>query len=247
MKTGKYVLIIFISMWAGCAKENFIEPPDPFAVQELEANPNVITLGHGANSLKLKTNQKNIVETKDGLRIKGSIFIENSKYGDMPLSTGDFELIKDSANGSSYTIKGFSRVQLPNEGILKDLDMAGMPTSKMGFKKGSEFDLGALSWPVNPDRYYFYYENDDSNPFEADVTTSKMKNIKKIAIDPTDPFVFFTCDFNGTKLGDLSDVGMAVSAQGLIPFTPLVSNGDIEGFNGNIYFTGSFPGDQKRN
>ena len=252
MKSGKYILIILVSIWAGCSKEYFIEPPDPFATQTLEADPNIITLGQGANAIKLKTNHANVIQTNEGYRIKGSVFIANDKYGDMPLSTGDFEIVKDTSgasvksssfktNGSSFTITGFSRVELPHEGLLKDLDMLGMPTSKMGFKKGSEFDLGVLSWPVNPDRYYFYYENDDSNPFQADITGSKLKNLKKIAIDPTDPFVFFTCDFNGTKLGDLSDVGMAVSTQGLIPFTPLVDYGGIEGFNGNIYFTGSFP------
>ncbi len=240
-KFGMYLFILAISLWFGCRKENFVEPPDPFATQELEANPDVITLGEGNSALKIKTNQANVIETKDGLRIKGSVYIENDKYGDMPFSTGDFELVKDSIGNFYKTITGFSRVELPKEGLLKDLQMIGMPTSNLGFKKGSDFDLGAFNWPVNPDHYYFYYENDDSNPFQADIAVSSLKNIKKIAIDPTDPYVFFTCDFNGTKLGDLSDVGMAISTQGLIPFTPLVSFGDITGFNGNIYITGNIP------
>ncbi len=245
---GMYLLILTLTLWFGCRKENFVEPPDPFASQELEANPDVITLGQGANALKLKTNQANVIETKNGLRIKGTLYIENDKYGDMPFSTGDFELTKDSTLAKQEGTKniysmitGFSRVELPQEGIFKDLQMVGMPTSTLGFKKGSDFDTGTFGWPVNPDRYYFYYENDDSNPFQANIARSTLKNIKKIAIDPTDPYEFFTCDLNGTKLGDLSDVGMAVSAKGLIPFTPLVPYGDISSFNGNIYLTGTFP------
>ncbi len=240
-KSGMYILIFAVTAWFGCRKENFVEPPDPFASQELEADPDVIVLGQGSNALKLKTNHANVFQTKDGLRIKGTLYVENNKYGDMPFSTGDFELIKDSTGKFFKNITGFSRVELPQEGLLKGLQMVGMPTSNLGFKKGSDFNLGAFNWPVDPDRYYFYYENDDSNPFQADITRSKLKDIKKIAIDPTDPFTFFTCNFNGTRLGDLSDVGMAVSAQGLIPFTPLVSFGDVKGFKGNLYFTGTFP------
>ncbi|MHB8843083.1 MAG: hypothetical protein ACYC56_15060, partial [Candidatus Aquicultor sp.] len=240
-KVVAFVFVIVISFWVGCTKENFVEPVDPFVDQELVANPEVFTVGEGSNALKIKTNPANVVTTENGVRIKGSIFVENSKYGDMPLSTGDFELVKTGTNNFYSNITGFSKVELPNEGLLKNLQMIGMPVSALGFKKGSEFDTGAFNWPVNPNHYYFYYENNDANPFQAEVTKSSFKNIKKIAIDPTDPFTFFTCDFTGTKLGDLSDVGLAVSTQGLIPFVPLVPFGGIKGFNGNFYFTGTIP------
>lgn len=240
-KIGAFVFVIIFSFLIGCTKENFVEPVDPFVDQNLESNPDVFTIGQGSSALKIKTNPANVINTENGVRIKGTIFVENSKYGDMPLSTGDFELVKNSSDNFYSNITGFSKVQLPREGILKDLQMVGLPAAAMGFKKGSDFDTGALNWPVNPNRYYFYYENTNDNPFQAEVTKSSFKNIKKVAIDPTDPFTFFTCDFTGTKLGDLSDVGMAVSTQGLIPFDPLVKLGDIKGFNGNFYFTGTIP------
>jgi hypothetical protein len=238
-KAAPFILIVILSFLVGCRKENFLEPVDPFVNQELEANPKVITIGEGINALKLKTNQANVIKTETGIRIKGSLFVENSKYGDIPLSTGDFELVKDNTKNIYTTITGYSKVDLPHEGLLKNLKIIGMPTALLGFKKGSEFDLGAFEWTVNPDRYYFYYEND--NPIQASVTNSSIKNIKKIAIDPTDPYTFFTCNFEGTKLGNFTDVGMAVSTQGLIPFVPAVTLGGIQGFNGNLYFTGTIP------
>ena len=245
---ANFALILFLISLTGCRKENFVEPPDPFQNQELEANPNIIILGQGNEAIRLKTNRANVIQTDNGLRIKGTLFVENEKYGDMPFSTGDFELIKNSTqlekNGANnfYTkISGFSKVELPHEGLLKNLLMSGMPVAPLGYKKGSEFDLGAFSWPVNPDRYYFYYENPNNNPYNANIINSSFKNIQKIAIDPTDPYTFFTCDFEGTKIGDLQNVGMAVSTQGLIPFEPLVTFGGIKGFKGSLYFTGTIP------
>lgn len=234
-----FILIIIISFLLGCRKDNFVEPTDPFENQELEAVPEIITIGEGNNALKLKANHASVIRTETGLRIKGSVFVENSKYGDMPLSTGDFELVKDGAQNSYKNITGFSKIELPHEGLLKNLKIAALAAAPFGFKKGSEFEQGAFNWPVNADRYYFYYEND--NPIQANITSSSIKNIKKIAIDPKDPFTFFTCDFNGTKLGDISDVGIAISTQGLIPFVPAVSFGGIKGFHGNLYLTGTIP------
>jgi hypothetical protein len=222
-----------------CQKENFVEPIDPFEYQQLNANPSIIKIGEGANALTLKTNPANVIQTENGIRVKGSLYVANSKYGDMPLTTGDFELIKSEGTTSYKTLTGFSKIDIPHEGLLKGLQMVGLDAAPFGFKKGSEFELGAFNWPVNSDRYYFYYEND--NPIQANITKSAINNIKKIAIDPTDPFTFFTCDLNGTKLGDISDAGLAFSAQGLIPFKPAVSLGGIKGFQGQLYLTGKIP------
>lgn len=240
-KINAYVLIIIISFLVGCVKENFVEPVDPFEDQELAANPEVFTIGQGSSALKLKTNPANVLQTENGVRIKGTVFVQNSKYGDMPLSTGDFELVKNGADNFYSNITGFSKVELPHEGLLKNLQMVGLSAAKFGFKKGSEFDLGAFNWPVDSNRYYFYYEN-NSSPLQAVLDGSNFNLIQKIAIDPSDPFAFFQCDLSGTSLGEvISDVGFAVSVQGNIPFVPAVDIGGITGFSGNLYIEGTIP------
>ncbi|MCX6149642.1 MAG: hypothetical protein NTX22_03855 [Ignavibacteriales bacterium] len=246
-KASEVAFIILISLWGGCVKENFVEPKDPFEQQQLNPDARVITLGSGKSALTLKTNPENIIETENGIRIKGSLFIANTKYGDMPLSTGDFSLFKDTtrlAKGTSDDffsgLNGFALTDIPHEGLLKDFKMLGMSAADFGFKKGSEFETGAFQWPVNEDRYYFYYE-DANNPLQAELESSSFFNLKKIAIDPTDPFVFFTCDFSGTKLGELKDIGFGVSVQGYLPFVPAVTIGGITGFNGNLFLTGTIP------
>ncbi|MCX6174938.1 MAG: hypothetical protein NTZ27_09325 [Ignavibacteriales bacterium] len=235
------VIIIAISILflMQCTKENFVEPIDPFETQRLEPNPQTFKLGSGNNALLLKANKASVIQTDYGYRIKGSVYIENSKYGDIRLSNGDFELVKDATGNFFSKISGLGIAELPHEGLLNNLALEGMPVSKLVFKKGSEFESGPFAWPVDPDRYYFYYEND--NPYSALITKSKFQNIRKVAIDPLDPYYFTSCDFNGSKLGDLSDVGIAVSVQGLIPYTPLVTSYNIPSFKGNFYLSGTIP------
>ncbi len=109
-----------------------------------------------------------------------------------------------------------------------------MPAAMIGFKKGSEFETGAFEWPVNPDRYYFYYEVPDG--FDAGILQMWMSGIKRVAIDPTDPLFYVYCDFGLTGLGPLQDIGMGFSAQGLITYQPLVDYYSIPSFTGNLYF-----------
>ncbi|MFA5804843.1 MAG: hypothetical protein WC879_09360 [Melioribacteraceae bacterium] len=233
------IVTIAILLLMQCTKENFVEPIDPFVPQKLDPNPEEFILGSGDNALVLKTNKANLIKTDYGYSIKGSVFIENKKYGDIRLTNGAFDIVKD-AGGKFYSkMTGMGVAELPKEGLLKKLNLDGMPLASLVLKKGSEFEAGPFGWPVDPNRYYFYYENDE--PYSASITKSKFKNIKKVAIDPLDPYYFTSCDFTGSKLGDITDAGIAVSAQGLIPFTPLVTSYNIPSFKGNFYLSGTIP------
>ena len=121
--------------------------------------------------------------------------------------------------------------------MLQNIEIPGLTAAPIGFKKGSELE----DWPLNDDRYYFYYEN--LNPLPVNITSSSLENITKIAIDPTDPYFFIMGDISGTPLGDISDAGIAISAQGLIPFTPKASINEfkMDSFYGNLYITGNVP------
>ena len=242
------VLISIALITVQCTKENFTEPIDPFEIQRLDPNPKIFTLGEGNNAVTLKANEGSVIETKNGKRIKGSLYIENEKYGDIRLSNGDFELLEDTSlaktedNGLYFTgFQGQSIITLPQEGLMQNFEIPGFTAAPIGFKKGTEFDTGPYEWPVNEDRYYFYYEN--LNPFPVNMTSSSLENVHKIAIDPTDPFFFISGDLVGTPLGDISDAGIAISAQGLIPFFPKVSIAEfkMDSFYGNLYITGNVP------
>lgn len=229
-------LMLSVFTFVQCTKENFVEPDDPFEVERLDPDPEVIILGEGENALTLKTNRDNITDSDAGIRIKGGLFAENEMYGNLRITNGDFEL-EAAEDGNYYNnITGFALVDMPNEGILKNLIKSSISAAPIGFKKGSEFETGAFAWPVNENRYYFYYELD--TPFDVQITNSSLENIKKLAIDPLDPYMFISCDFNGTAIGDLSDVGMAISAQGFIPYHRQVNYyKKVKEFNGHIFLS----------
>ena len=227
-----FAILLLMLVIVGCRKENFVEPVDPFETQRLDPDPEILTLGSGSNAISLKTNRENITETDNGIRIKGSVFIANSEFGDIRLTNGDFELL---GSGNSYSgFNGFGLAELPHEGIFQDLLLDGMPATMIGFQKGSEFDTEAFSWPLNDDRYYFYYEYEDG--YEANIGEMSMNGIKRVAIDPTDPMFYLWCDFSEGGLGPLQNVGMGFSAQGLLRYRPLVDYYNIPEFNGNLYF-----------
>lgn len=242
-KIKKHLSIVSISIailfLMQCTKENFVEPADPFEIQRLDPDHETFLLGSGENAIVLKANKNSVIQTDYGYRLQGSIYVENSKYGDIRLTNGAFDLKKDATGDFYSSINGLGISELPREGVLKKLRMEGMPFANMVLKKGSEFETGPFAWPVDPDRYYFYYENDD--PFSARVTSSKFQNVKKVAIDPLDPYYFTSCDFTGTKIGDITDVGIAVSAQGFIPFEPIVTSYTIPKFKGHFYISGTVP------
>lgn len=235
-----FVLLIISLVVIQCTKENFVEPIDPFEIKNLEPNPETFRLGEGDNALTLKANKGSVVETENGKRIKGSLYVENNKYGDIRLSNGDFELIEDSSTGLFFTgFKGEALITLPKEGLLQNIDISGLTAAPIGFKKGSEFETAPYGWPVHEERYYFYYEN--LNPFPVNITSSALENISKIAIDPADPFFFISGDLVGTPLGDISDASIGISAQGFIPFIPKVNIEEfpMDSFYGNFYIAGN--------
>jgi len=223
-----------------CTKENFVEPQDPFEVQRLEPNPTEIQLGSGKNALVIKTNKSNIVETENGIRVKGSIYAQNETYGDVRVSTGDFELVFNEVEGFYEQIQGIGMVDLPNQGLLSELKIDKFIYSPIGFKKGSEFeDIGIFGWPVNPDRYYFYYETPDR--FNLGITKTALDAISKVAVDPQDPYFFMACSFSGSPFGPTDNAKIAFSTQGLIPYEPLVTFYDIPSFTGHIYLGANIP------
>ncbi len=250
------LLIILVMGLTRCTKENFVEPIDPFKVVQLEPDPADFNIGGGENGIVLKANHDNVVLRHRGssstgadslsvVRIRGSLYVENSKFGDIRLSNGDFNLIakdaQDYDNNVFTDFKGYAEFHLPEEGIFKYFNVPSMMTMPVGMKKGSDFEGGSFEWPVNPDRYYFYYEN--PNPFPINISSSSLENIKKMAIDPSDPSFFVQGDLDNTVIGSISDAGIAFSAQGFIPFTPLVNEPEMPmyPFNGNIYISGTIP------
>ncbi|MBU1681127.1 MAG: hypothetical protein KKD86_20090, partial [Bacteroidetes bacterium] len=96
-KQSFFLIAALIFIFGTSCQEKFVEPLDPFDKQRLEKDPAVINFGSGTSALRIKTNKTNIVEFPEGIRIKGSVFTEHERYGDIRLTNGDFVLLKDAA------------------------------------------------------------------------------------------------------------------------------------------------------
>ena len=91
-----FIVFLLLMFNSGCLKDNFVEPQNPFVTERLDPNPAVFQFGTGDSAMIIKTNRSNVQETPDGIRIKGSIYSENERYGDMHLTNGDIFLLKNS-------------------------------------------------------------------------------------------------------------------------------------------------------
>ncbi len=228
------LLIVFLIAVSGCRKENFVEPPDPFSPEKLNPEHKAVQLGEGENALTLLVNNESFFEKEKVARIKGSFFVHNALFGDLRISSGDFTLTKNDA-GNYTGFEGIGLVELPNEGPFADLGIIDETGRKFGFKKGSEFDLDEYPWPVNENRYYFYI--DTQSGLEAKIYDTSIKNITRLAIDPTDPYIFMTAQLS-RKGEDLGEFGIGCSAQKLIPFRPVVEEYTLQPFFGELYLSG---------
>jgi hypothetical protein len=94
-----------------CRKENFKEPQDPYENERLDANHAAIRFGEGTNAIEVCTNYENIDTTANGnLRIRGTLFNVNEKYGPIKISQGDFLLLKGTFTKKSVTdLPGYGR------------------------------------------------------------------------------------------------------------------------------------------
>jgi len=182
----KFLLILATSLLISnsCRKESFEEPQDPYENERLDAKHASIIFGEGPNALEICTNYENIDTTEKGnLRIRGTLYHVNSKYGPVKITQGDFLLLKGSFTTTSTVsygnykelpvspgkfkyinsenaeisfqgFTGYSELNMPKVGILQNFNIA---TSLLyGMKIGYVKGDQLEGWPVASDRYYFY-------------------------------------------------------------------------------------------
>jgi hypothetical protein len=264
----KTILISLLTLLiAGCVKDNFTEPPDPFIKQRLEEGHVSFQFGNGVDSFKILTNSENVTFTDKGnIRIRGSIFADRDTLAPVRLSQGDFILLKNvGSNQKSVYLEEYGELPL-SKGSFKLLNSSGSPSTEFqGFGGYSEFTLPQVGliqdmeiplvdgspigfaqgselpdFPVNPNNTYFYFYYDDLTDF---VLSQSAFSISRMALDPDDPYFYVHANAMSIPgLNSLEEGGFATSVQGNIPFEvpSSLSFGNVESFNyGNIMLEGS--------
>ncbi len=256
-----FIMVAFIVIAAGCKKDVYVEPEDPYEKERLNSDHINIIFGDAETGYVIKTNTENVETTESGnIRIRGTLYTDNDAFGPMKLTSGDF-IFFNGANAAKesyahesygelpvykgkYTIKGyekeditaegfagFAEFNIPKVGFLQELMIPFMEGSPIGYVNGSELE----DWPLNPDRKYFYFDYSKLNS-SADGVEFKIKEstvaLDRIAIDPFDPFLYMHAGLDIPKL-PLNDIGFGLSLQGNINFEvpEHLQYGKIEGFD----------------
>ena len=200
--------------------------------------------------MKFKAHQKNVVSYQEngielGLQVSGTILLE-TPLGVMPIYETD--LIFEYGAGPLAGIEmvhGTAQVPFPTVGILEALEISKPVQASIGYDYGSNLvDLGA---PLNDNQRYLFF--DFSSGLEASIGPLSFEapvgKSVTFVLDPFDPFFFLDGDLPGFgALGKLKGLGIGMSAQGLIPFTPATTyaiGNDVGSFQGHLYLKGVIP------
>jgi len=119
-------------------------------------------------------------------------------------------------------VTGRARVAFTDFG-LSDVSIDA-PVAEFGYDVGSKLKSLEVSAPLNDARKYLYFQFSDkfgvqAGPLEISAPGGQAHTV---VLDASDPFFFIRADLSGLgKVGEvLQNVGIGVSRQGLIPFSP---------------------------
>lgn len=185
---------------------------------------------------------EHVAPLADGFRVSGDLTID-TPAGPLNLASADlvFQWAQDRADGFE-TLRGSVELAFPSVGGL-DFSGDSLVRATVGYDRGA--NLKDIEAPVNPDRHYLVFDlayglSASSGPITISAPGGKSG---RLLLDPSDPSFYVGGSLFGLGgLGPLEDMGIGMSARGLIPFTP-VSTWGIEGkvkpLTGHLYAKGS--------
>jgi hypothetical protein len=260
------LLFVLTIVFSGCLKDNFVEPQNPFVPERLDPNPAVFKFGSGDSAMIIKTNKSNVETTKDGIRVKGAIYSENEKYGDMHLTNGDLYFLNDKVLGkfqSTYSTEhgnlplskgsfacylgdtilnfnnftGYGLLDFPKVGVLSLIEL---PSSPIGgafiFAQGKELKEKEPDYFVPLNSNQYYYLFDLEVGPPIKIGNIGMSGALRFANDPEDPFLFTRCDLQGLSVAGMQKIGFAISVGGLIPFEPKLDYYRLQSFDNGVIY-----------
>lgn len=154
-------------------------------------------------------------------------------------------VLRQLADGRLDTFAGRSVVPAPSLGPFQGLRVEDPTQVEVLYQRGA--DLRRLDAPLQDGRKYLAYRISQGLALSVGDFTLKAPGHKEalLVLDPADPFLFVTGDLPGLKkLGKLEDLGIGLSAQGLIPFeatTRWALDRRARGFQGHLYLRGKVP------
>lgn len=209
----------------------------------VEGFTNLVVDRASNNPLVFWVRDELITAIDNGFAVEGSLQLE-LPGGEM-LTFAEASLIFErAADGSIDTVHGTARLPFPAGGLVEGLEFADLAQVEVGYDYGR--NLQDLEAPINDDQKYLFFSFSVGFEASAGPVSLSMPDGQSatIVLDPADPMIYFRGNLGGVSgLGPIEDMGIGLSWQGLIPFTPHLTFGmddaDAAGFEGNVYLAGT--------
>ena len=187
----------------------------------------------------------NVTQTSDGFAVRGALLLA-TPLGELPIANASVTFAYGTERSQGLkTVRGDAAVPFPSFGAAQGFTAEDLVSASLGFDSGE--NLASLGAPLNDDRHYLFFQLNEGVSIANGPLTFSLPggNDATLVLDPFDPFVFASGSLLGLDaLGKVEDVGIGISAQGLIPFHAATNQGLKQGmddFKGALYLSGSVP------
>ncbi|MEP2509400.1 MAG: hypothetical protein ABJH72_08575, partial [Reichenbachiella sp.] len=243
---NRIVISIFSLLLISCSKQE-VDPINIFEEETLDSSMAASYELEGIGTVYANANR--VEETENEVQIKGSVFTYNDMGELVPISSGDFVL--SEKEGDTFTsFDGYGLGSIPKIGVLEELQLAIDPGSYYSYATGADIKTLNESAPLQDNRYYFDINVEDN--FAAKKLLSiggSTFTFERLYLDANDPSIFFQGDAKFSENIEIKDLGIGLSANGLLEFKPYEYSPELtsqivrpmDTMHGNIYLTGLIP------
>ncbi|HRI66829.1 MAG TPA: hypothetical protein PK156_21430 [Polyangium sp.] len=190
--------------------------------QEMNSNGQRIFRTSGTGSpLSFAVNASAVVDHASSVSINGAVTVRGSDDDPGIVLANANIVLEFDQNGYVDTLLGSAKVSLPNSDSLSGLTFGDLLDVTVGFASGATLEEQEIEAPLKDDRHYLFYHlatglSASYGPisFSAPGGTDTL-----IVVNPRDPSIYFHGDLPSIRgFGSAGNVGIGLSASGLLPF-----------------------------
>ena len=156
--------------------------------------------------------------------------------------------LEEPAEFRTFVVDALSETPmvLRNVGAMSACEMDDVARANLGLDYGS--NLEELGAPIAMERRYLFFQFDEGLAAQCGpISIEAPGGVSALAVlDPSDPMLYLDGSLLGLgAIGPIDNVGLGISAQGLMPFTPTHVMTEVDGlqglgdFDGHIFIKGS--------
>jgi hypothetical protein len=231
------------AIWTLTVREDFSAAQLP---QEVNSNgQRIFRTSVTGSPLSFAVDASAVVDHDSSVSITGAVTVWCSDDDPGIVLANANIMLEFDENGYVDTLLGSAKVSLPNSDSLSGLTFGDLLNVTVGFASGATLEEQEIEAPLKDERHYLVYHLATGlSASYGPVSFSAPGGIDTlIVVDPRDPSIYFRGDLPSIRgFGSAENVGIGLSASGLLPFEYATTWG-IENvaqpFDGNLLIQAS--------